>query len=233
MGRGGALVESILFNRRAMGSNHALFATQGPWASPLLAIACGASAWNSGTVSVLSRERFWVGLVVDLKRRLGYRNGQNEWINGELICLPWLLIFSFLFCGPDYDIARATRSFIHVVVVEMPMSCDIHVQHGLPNRSVICSSLKSSLIMPFHRFLVLPYFLSHMLSRCILFWGRPIARRDVISTVFSGRKPNSTWLKNFNFSFTKMFSQITKFPMTPFRSFTKKLKLQTNFHIIT
>jgi len=35
--------------------------------------ACGASAWNSDTVSVLCRERLWV--VVDLKKR--YRNSLN------------------------------------------------------------------------------------------------------------------------------------------------------------
>ena len=38
-----------------------------------------ASAWNSGTISVLCRERFWV--VVGLKGR--YRNSQNEWMNDE------------------------------------------------------------------------------------------------------------------------------------------------------
>jgi len=36
-----------------------------------------ASAWNSDTVSVLSRERLWV--VENLKGR--YRNGRNEWMN--------------------------------------------------------------------------------------------------------------------------------------------------------
>ena len=38
------------------------------------AFACGASAWNSDTVSVLCRERLWV--EVDLKRR--YRNSLSE-----------------------------------------------------------------------------------------------------------------------------------------------------------
>ena len=33
--------------------------------------------WNSGTVSVLGRERLWVAM--DLKRR--YRNSLNEWMN--------------------------------------------------------------------------------------------------------------------------------------------------------
>ena len=37
----------------------------------------GASAWDSGTVSVLCQERFWA--EVDLKRR--YTNGRNEWMN--------------------------------------------------------------------------------------------------------------------------------------------------------
>ena len=53
----------------------------GPWASPELTIACGASAWNSGTVSVLCRVHLRV--VVDLKRP--YRNGLNEWRRGKCI----------------------------------------------------------------------------------------------------------------------------------------------------
>ena len=39
---------------------------------------CSSSAWNSGTVSVLCRERLLV-VVVSLKSR--YRNGLNEWMN--------------------------------------------------------------------------------------------------------------------------------------------------------
>jgi len=35
-----------------VGLNPALGATYGPWASPSLAVACGASARNYGTVSV-------------------------------------------------------------------------------------------------------------------------------------------------------------------------------------
>jgi len=35
-------------------------AIYGPWASPSLAVACGASTWNSDTVSLLCRERLWV-----------------------------------------------------------------------------------------------------------------------------------------------------------------------------
>ena len=37
---GGALVESMTFNRRVVGSTPALAAMQGPWASPLLTVAC-------------------------------------------------------------------------------------------------------------------------------------------------------------------------------------------------
>ena len=44
VGRGGALVESKPFDRMVVGSNPALAAMQGPWASPQLAVACGASA---------------------------------------------------------------------------------------------------------------------------------------------------------------------------------------------
>ena len=53
----GALVESMPFVRRVMGSTPALAATHGPWASPSLTVACGASACNSGTVSVVCGER--------------------------------------------------------------------------------------------------------------------------------------------------------------------------------
>ena len=56
----------------------------GPWASPPLAIVCGASAWNSDTVFMLCQKRLWV--VVDLKRH--YRKSLNEWI---ILCLNHLL----------------------------------------------------------------------------------------------------------------------------------------------
>ena len=65
------------FDRRVVGSNLALAATLGPWPSPSLKVACGASAWSSGTLSVLCREHFCV--VADLNRR--YKNGLNEWMN--------------------------------------------------------------------------------------------------------------------------------------------------------
>ena len=40
VGRDGALVEAITFNRRVVGSTPTLAVTQGPWASPLPAVAC-------------------------------------------------------------------------------------------------------------------------------------------------------------------------------------------------
>ena len=40
VGRGGALDKSMTLNRRVVGSTPALAAKQGPWASPLLTIAC-------------------------------------------------------------------------------------------------------------------------------------------------------------------------------------------------
>src|SRR6218665_2542534 len=40
VGRGGALVKSMTLNRRVVCSTPALAATQGPWASPLLTVAC-------------------------------------------------------------------------------------------------------------------------------------------------------------------------------------------------
>ena len=39
VGRGGALAETMTFNRRVVGSIPALAATQGPWESPLTAVA--------------------------------------------------------------------------------------------------------------------------------------------------------------------------------------------------
>ena len=47
-----------------------------PWTSPSLAVACGASALNSDTVSVLCQERLCMSIVMDLKRR--YRNSEYE-----------------------------------------------------------------------------------------------------------------------------------------------------------
>ena len=44
VGVGGALVESTRFVRRVMNSTPVLAATYGPWASPSLAVACGALA---------------------------------------------------------------------------------------------------------------------------------------------------------------------------------------------
>ena len=64
VGHGGSLVDSSPFVQTVMGSNPALATTQAPWASPLLAVVCGASAYPC----------CW---VVDLKRR--YRNSLNEW----------------------------------------------------------------------------------------------------------------------------------------------------------
>ena len=46
-GMGGALVESTPLVRRVMGSTPALAATQGPWASPSLTIACGVNFRHS------------------------------------------------------------------------------------------------------------------------------------------------------------------------------------------
>ena len=44
VGHGDSLVDSLLFVRRVVGLNLALAATEGPWASPSLAVARGASA---------------------------------------------------------------------------------------------------------------------------------------------------------------------------------------------
>jgi len=77
VGRGGALVEMMTFNRRVVGSTPALAVTEGPWASPLPAVACALRRETLIQYPCCSRERLWV--VEDLKGR--YRNGRNEWMN--------------------------------------------------------------------------------------------------------------------------------------------------------
>jgi len=84
MGRGGLLVDSV-------GSDPALAATSGPWASPSLAVL--ASAWNSDTVSLLCQECLWV--VVDLKRR--YINWMNEQMNYHYQCPVFQILDPELF----------------------------------------------------------------------------------------------------------------------------------------
>ena len=89
-------------------SNSVLAVTYGPLASPSLAVACGASAWNSYTVPVLCRERLWV--VMDLKRR--YRNRTNEWMNslfGGTGRFSWSWILTWLEWSPC-SVGRATLS---------------------------------------------------------------------------------------------------------------------------
>src|SRR6218665_623616 len=59
VGRGGALVKSMPFDRRVVGSNPALAATLGPWASPSLTVAFRASACKlRHSVNCYGRERF-------------------------------------------------------------------------------------------------------------------------------------------------------------------------------
>ena len=57
MGRGGALVETMTFNRRVVGSTPALAAMQGPWASPLPAVACALRGETPIQYPRCSRER--------------------------------------------------------------------------------------------------------------------------------------------------------------------------------
>src|SRR6218665_196397 len=59
VGRGGALVESMPFDQRVAGSNPALFAAYGLWASPLLTVACSPSACKlRHGVNCCGRKRF-------------------------------------------------------------------------------------------------------------------------------------------------------------------------------
>src|SRR6218665_2718752 len=57
VGRGGALVESMTFNRRVVGSTPALAAMSGLWASPLPTVVC--ALWRETPIqySCCSRER--------------------------------------------------------------------------------------------------------------------------------------------------------------------------------
>ena len=64
------------FHPKGRGFDSCSSSHKGTLGKSFTTIACGASAWNSGTVSVLCRECLWV--VVNLKRPC--RNGLNEWI---------------------------------------------------------------------------------------------------------------------------------------------------------
>src|SRR6218665_3543897 len=57
VGHGCALVESIAFNRKVVGSTPALAATCGPWASPLSAVACALRRETPIQYPCCSRER--------------------------------------------------------------------------------------------------------------------------------------------------------------------------------
>src|SRR6218665_978754 len=71
-GRGGALVESMPFDRNVVGFNPALAATQGPWwASPSLAVACSSSACKLRQCQFLWSEALLKGSCCEKR----YRNG--------------------------------------------------------------------------------------------------------------------------------------------------------------
>ena len=59
VGRGGAMVVSMPFDRRVVGSNSSIAARYGPWASPSLAVACTALACKlRHSVTCCGIERF-------------------------------------------------------------------------------------------------------------------------------------------------------------------------------
>jgi len=60
VGRGGALVEALTFNRRVVGLTPALAATWGPWASPLPTVTCALRRETPMQHPCCSRERLWV-----------------------------------------------------------------------------------------------------------------------------------------------------------------------------
>src|SRR6218665_2857947 len=57
VGHGGALDKPMTLNRRVVGSTPALAATQGPWASPLLTVACALRRETPIQYPCCSRER--------------------------------------------------------------------------------------------------------------------------------------------------------------------------------
>ena len=77
MGRGGSLLDSSPFVRRVAGSNPALAATQGPWASPSLTVASGASEWNSDKRAVQGRQSWGLG-GRDTRRFWARGHGRKE-----------------------------------------------------------------------------------------------------------------------------------------------------------
>ena len=135
---GGALVEAITLNRRVVGSTPALAAMSGPWASPLLAVACALRRETPIQYPCCIRERLWV--VVDL-------NGRNEWMNerykwyGEIYhrMLVWLLSRCFiLYCDfilavlPQFPVCslpsilygtRGTQNYVRLLVSVNECEC--------------------------------------------------------------------------------------------------------------
>ena len=87
------------FNWRVGGSTPALAATQGPWVSPLPAVACALRHETPIQYPCCSRERLWV--VEDLEGR--YWNGRNEWMNEKEVdekdSNDWLLLWEGLTQG--------------------------------------------------------------------------------------------------------------------------------------
>src|SRR6218665_1204110 len=75
VGHGGALVETMTFNRRIVGSTPVLIATKGPFASPLLTVVC-ALRRETPIQYPCPQSGADLSIVEDLKGR--YRNGQNE-----------------------------------------------------------------------------------------------------------------------------------------------------------
>src|SRR6218665_3008019 len=74
MGYGGALVESMPFDRKVVGSNPTVADTYGPWTSPSLAIA----RWCFG-VKLSNSIRAVLGAPLSSSRlKMRYRNKQNE-----------------------------------------------------------------------------------------------------------------------------------------------------------
>ena len=86
------------------------------------------SAWNSGKVSVLCRERFWV--VEDLERR--YRNSLNELMSTAM--LQWVFI-------SDFSFEASTHGSLIAVITSLELRRRYCLSSTLHQPSILKSSL--------------------------------------------------------------------------------------------
>src|SRR6218665_1760534 len=84
----------MTFNRGVVGSTPALAATYGPWASPLLTVACALWCETRIQYACCSREPL---RVVEEVLKGGYRNGQNECSEVHMLCTYIYYIYMYIY----------------------------------------------------------------------------------------------------------------------------------------